>query len=212
MTIAAQHVRTALGHLRNTDSAWKPILKMVGPFTVRIESHPATWLTHFLHCRTYLDFVAVKSVLANTIPEPTNSGTDIRCRHWTPTQQEFWDELQAAQQLGNVDLSKPRSPVELTQRSQALGAILDRFESTTLARFQFYCWGELDSWPSSDPSLLKVTETFINDFPRHATDSRAAVVPAQAVEAIVASWAPYRAIAAWYLERWATNQQASRPE
>lgn len=213
MTIAAQHVRTALGHLRNCAPGWKSVLKIVGPFTVRIESQPATWLTHFLQCRTYLEFMAVREVLAGASPGSKQSENAIPDRRWTATQQRFWDELHKEQQQGIVDLSKPRSTAELTQRSQALGAILDRFESTILERFQFYCWGELDSWPNSDLALLEVTKTFANTLvAKNATDSHTIVNQAQPLEAIVASWAPYRAIAAWYLERWATNQHASRNE
>ncbi|MBL8888789.1 MAG: hypothetical protein JNL67_02340 [Planctomycetaceae bacterium] len=213
MTIAAQHIRAALGHLRSTNPAWKSILKTVGPFTVRIESKAAAWLTHFLPCRTYLEFQVVRATLANVGRESTSSPIELPDPRWTSIQQQFWHELETAQQTGNVQLGIPRSSLELTQRSQALAGILDRFESTILERFQFYCWGELDSWPNSDDALRNVTEVFLENYDvKHTCDNRIVAGQFGELEALVRSWAPYRSIAAWYLERWETIRQATSKE
>ncbi len=246
MTIAAQHVRTALSHLRRLHPAWKSILKAVGPFTVRIERQPAWWLTRNLHCRSFRDFAVVRNsfdspdfwlVLCHNQNLGTSEGGRSQLceapagpfRQLTPdpftrptpklnadkardypanetgdpsreeVQRQFWTELESAQRLGTLDLALPTSPAELAERTAALTPLLERYGSTIGDRFQFYCWGLLDSWPSSDLTLLQVvTEQFLG------ADTNAA---SGLADSFIDAWSPYRSIAAWYLEQWALRSE-----
>ncbi len=201
MTISAQHVRAALNFLRGLHPAWRGILKSVGPFTVRIERRPAWWLTEHLHCRSFWDFAARRrdSVGSLESPECQLPGTfDVR---WSETQRNFWMDLQIAQDKAESDLTIPVSIKGLANTQGRLSELLDRYQSTILDRFCFYCWGELDSWPNSDPQLLELVATSAM-----ATSSDS--VNPTAV--LVSSWAPYRSVAAWYLERWGESQQSER--
>ncbi|MBL8855622.1 MAG: hypothetical protein JNK57_16760 [Planctomycetaceae bacterium] len=199
MTISAQHVRAALNHLRGLHPAWRRILKSVGPFTVRIERRPAWWLTQHLHCRSFWDFAALRRDAVGSMDSSDRDLWLASDGHWSERQRNFWTDLQTAQEKADLELKVPASLPELENARGRLSELLERYQSTIFDRFCFYCWGELDSWPTSDPQLLELIEKS-----SLATSSEAT----NAFAATVGSWAPYRSVAAWYLERWGESQRS----
>lgn len=204
MTIAAQHVRAALHHLRTVQPAWRPILKSVGPFTMRVERQPAWWLTHHLHCRSFWDFAHFRSERKGTIVSVDGHPNGSTHPNWGEEQRGFWSELQDAEIQGRLDLSVPISSKDLAETRDKLIEILARYRSTIIDRFEFYCWGGLDSWPKSDLQLMDVVaSSFTVSAPQ---------IDANTLTATVATWSPYRSIAAWYLEQWAERQRFGNAE
>lgn len=203
MTIAAQHVRSALNQLRGSQPAWRSILKSVGPFTVRVEQQPAWWLAQHLHCQNFVEFWKLQKSPLSHVLQPDPSRQALSMASWSEPQRNFWAELQVAQEQGRIDLSVPISTSEWTERTAALTRLLEPFQSTILDRFQFYCWGLLDSWPSSDPHLTYIVAKFLSD---ETQNSPASLVTTAQRFAATSAWAPYRGVAAWYLERWAVQR------
>jgi hypothetical protein len=206
MTIAAQHVRNAINHLRAVDPTWRSILKVVGPFTVRLEKRPLWWLTHHLHCRSFQDFAHLQPAAQEKIRALENHQGGILDPNWDADQRQFWVETQAAECEGHLDLRVPSAPEEWTERTEKLAATLGSFRSTILDRFLFYCWGELDSWPAADESLRQVVADFrcLDHFRRRDQSAE----EFDSLDSMIDSWAPFRSVAAWYLERWAGSEMS----
>jgi hypothetical protein len=199
MTIAAQHVRAAINHLRGLDSRWRDIIRQVGPFAVRLERDPATWLTCHLHRTSLLELLAAAAGPAQPL-----SGTQLR----------FHAELQSAIDRGQIDLSLPPSPATWPIRTAELAQLLRRFDSRLLPNFLFFCWGHLDQWPAADPPLSGcVTQLWP---PATATLRQASIDSGKPPQSDLAwpvdTWAPFRSVAAWYLTRWVQlNLPATSP-
>jgi len=190
MTIAAQHVRAAINHLRSLNPQWRVIIRQVGPFAVRLERDPATWLTCHLQRTSLLELLA-----AAAGPTQPLSGTQLR----------FHAELQSAIDRGQIDLSLPPSPATWPIRTAELAQLLRRFDSRLLPNFLFFCWGHLDQWPADDPPLSRCVAQLWP--PATATLPQASIDPGKPPLSDLAwpvdTWAPFRSVAAWYLTRWA---------
>lgn len=199
MTIAAQHVRAAINHLRGLDPRWRDIIRQVGPFAVRLERAPAAWLIQHLHADSLLD------ILSN--PTPSTDGAQPSL---TDGQRRFAAELRSLLQHGRLDLSPPLPPADWADRSAPLTELLDRHHSPLLPHFLFFCWGQLDHWPMEDRELSRYVHQLwptAKPLPRGAHDSTcSASAPSDNRNWPVDTWAPFRSVAAWYLARWSMEQ------
>lgn len=166
---------------------------------MRLERQPVWWLTHHLHCRSFWDFAQFRIDRERPTVSMDGHPSGSSDPNWGDEQRGFWAELQDAEMQGRLKLAVPISSDELAETRDKLTEILARYRSTIFDRFQFYGWGGLDSWPASDPQLMEVVaSSFAFAAPHVATN---------ALTATVATWSPYRSIAAWYLERWAERRR-----
>lgn len=200
MTIAAQHVRAAINHLRSTDPRWRDIVRQVGPFSLRLERFPAQWLTTHLQQRSLQELLEHSPASVGTIPLNAN-----RIEPLSDLQTRFQSELLAAIDQGQIDLSPPPVTQSAVARVQPLAELLQRFDSRLLPHFRFFCWGDLDQWPADDPLLPHCLTQLWSpaDAPPSLPQALPAITASAAETWPIDTWAPYRSIAAWYLARWA---------
>jgi len=218
MTIAAQHIRAALNHLRLSDRRWRDVVRAVGPFDLRLDRQPVVWLVRNLECRTFHDHAEVAEVsLAPSLrltSESLMTAQQPAFQAWggTLNQWRFLQELKVRLASGQLDLGQPTSPPSFARQAEALEQFLISFDSQVLPRFLFYCWGDLDTWPSADGSLA---DALLQLWSGEAKDTLAtAGLLSERLELVgqrTDSWRPYRAVAAWYLERYALMTRERRP-
>jgi hypothetical protein len=204
MTIAAQHVRAAINHLRGLDPRWRDVIRQVGPFAVRLERDPTAWLIQHLHADSLLDILSNPTL-------PTDAQPSL-----TDQQRHFAAELRSLQQHGRLDLSPSLPPSAWADRTAPLAELLDQHHSPLLPHFLFFCWGQLDHWPAEDRALRRCLHQLWpaaeSPLPRVADDSTcAASAPSDNRNWPVDTWAPFRSVAAWYLARWSMNQARTTP-
>lgn len=205
MTIAAQHVRAAINHLRGLDPRWRDVIRQVGPFAVRLEREPAAWLIQHLHADSLLD------ILSNPMPPPDGAQPIL-----TDQQRRFAAELRSLQQHGRLDLSPPLPPTAWADRSAPLAELLDQHHSRLLPHFLFFCWGDLDHWPAEDRALRRCLHQLWPAaepplLPVADGSMCAASAPTDNRDWPVDTWAPFRSVAAWYLARWRMDHSRTTP-
>lgn len=212
MTIAAQHVRAAINHLRSTDPRWREIIRQVGPFSLRLERFPAHWLTTHLHHHSLQKLLEHSPAPAGASPPTAHPNEPL-----SDAQRRFRSELLAAIDRGLIDLSPPPSTQAAVARVQPLAELLQRYDSCLLPHFRFCCWGDLDQWPTADPLLPQCLNQLWSpaDTPPSLPQALPPIPASTSGTWPIDTWAPFRSIAAWYLARWgqlAATKTRSTPQ
>ncbi len=198
MTIAAQHIRAGLKHLRAADPVMKVIIKSVGPFTLKPRSDRFLTLVQGVVSQQ-ISTKAADSIFAGLLnllapasltPESLDKQSLETLRSAGISRQKATYLLDLSQRClaGEVTLSKTGrwSETEVIQHLTQVKGI----GPWSAKMFLIFSLGRLDILAEEDLGIRNAIKLHyqLDEVPNHST-----------VLAVAQPWAPYRTMASWYL-------------
>lgn len=200
MTIAAQHVRAGLKHLRQSDPVMKQIIRQVGPFTLKPQRDRFLMLSRGI-VGQQISTAAAETIFQRllNLVAPEKLSEQALANHSVETLQAAGISRQKASYLLDLSEKMNRGVINLN----TIGRLSDEQVLQHLIQvkgigpwsakmFLIFALGRLDVMAGDDLGIRKAIQ---KGYQLPETPTPGDVLQRAAI------WAPYRSIASWYLWR-----------